>query len=132
MMRQSRYLALICAAILFLAGSVALAFLSEEPSTPYRMILALGSAVWWVQLTGVLLLIVGSYGLAWDGHPKLVVCVGVGLILAALVAAVSFGLDVMNVHSWMAVLFIPLFVLSLSGVILGLAGAVRCVRQEQR
>lgn len=133
MIRQARSAVMVCTSLVFLAGSIVLAFLSEHPRVGYPTNYHLGSTALWVQFAGLLLLTAGSYGLAWDASPRSAASYGVGFVLIAVITPLFFGgyTAVVNVHRWTAVLFFPLSFLLVAGALLGVVGGVKLVLPRQ-
>jgi hypothetical protein len=98
------------------ALSVVMAFLVDHDwYVTYQTGLLFERTMWWVQLAGMVLAVIGSIGMSACLTQRATSRVGVAFIAAGLLLALLFGSDLLNVHDWMISLLLPVLLLLSAG-----------------
>ncbi len=133
MSKPKSWAATTSAGFALVAGSVLMAFLADHPGTGYEASLFLGRNVWWVQLAGIVLSVVGCIGLLVNLKPRAASLVGLALIATDLLLLVLFdGRSIPNVHSWNIVLLFPLLLVFFNGAMLAIVGSFKLALLARR
>jgi hypothetical protein len=119
-----------------MAISVVMAFLVwrggyyGHPS--YQLLLTFDRTVWWLQLFGAVLSIIGCIGMSVRLPGGMVLVTGFTGIVLALFVALSFGgTEIFNVHSWTLALVLPILIVFSTSAALSIVGSVRLIRQRR-
>ena len=99
----------------------------------YDQLLLIERTLWWVQFTGLAVFIVGCIGLTAKFTPRLALFVGMAFVASALILPYAFGgyLSVLNVHHWTTVLWFPILLLFVNGVLLAVVGSLKMLRMRR-
>ena len=97
----------------------------------YQVLLTFERTLWWFQLFGAVLLIIGCIGMSVILPGRIALLIGFSGIPVALVVTLLFGgTGILNVHSWTIALLLPLLLVFLNSVLLGAVGSVRLIRER--
>ena len=119
-----------------ISTSVVMAFLVQRggyygyPS--YQLLLTFERTVWWLQLFGAVLSVIGCIGMSVRLPGGMALAVGFSGIVIALLVALSFGgTEIFNVHSWTLALVLPILLVFSTSAVLSVVGSVRLIRQRR-
>jgi hypothetical protein len=119
-----------------MAISVVMAFLVERggyygyPS--YQLLLAFDRTVWWLQLFGAVLSIIGCVGMSVRLASRMALVIGfIGIVIALLVALSFGGTEIFNVHSWTLALVLPILLVFSTSAVLSVVGSVKLIRRRR-
>ena len=110
------------------ACSVLMAFLADHHwLIGYNAMLMFERTMFWIQIAGLVLFIVGCIWLAGNVNSQISLVVGIAFVIAASLLPLAFGsyLAVLNVHSWTVALFLPLTALFISGTLFVAGGLLK-------
>jgi hypothetical protein len=108
------------------ALSVVMAFLVDHHwYVTYQTLLLFERMMWWLQLIGIVLAVVGSIGMSAYLTQGVASRVGIAFIAAGLLLALLFGADLLNVHKWTVSLILPVLLLLSSGILLCIVAYLR-------
>jgi len=116
------------AGLVVTACSVLMAFLADHHwLIGYNAALLFDRTMFWVQVAGLVLFVVGCIWLAANLSSQSSFIVGLTFAVAASLLPLAFGgyLAVLNVHSWTVALCLPVTVLFVSGALLAAGGFLR-------
>jgi hypothetical protein len=100
------------------AASVVMAFLADHHwLVTYQIALLFESTMWWVQLAGVALAVIGCVAMSVCLTQRVASRAGVAFIAAGLLLALLFGTGLLNIHDWMISLLLPVLLLLVAGTI---------------
>ena len=71
------------------------------------------------------------FGMSEKLPERIALVIGFSGILTALLVTLSFGEEILNVHSWTIALLMPLFLAFLNFGVLSVVGLVRLIRAAQ-
>jgi hypothetical protein len=107
----------------FVAASVVMAFLTDHHwLVTFQIALLFESTMWWVQLAGVALAVIGCIAMSACLTPRAASRVGIALISAGLLLPLlSGGISaVLNIHDWTIALLLPVLLALFAGTMLGI------------
>lgn len=108
------------------AASVVMAFLADHHwLVTYRNALLFESTMWWVQLAGVALSVIGCIAMSVCLTQRMASRVGVAFVAAGLLLALLFGSGLLNIHDWMISLLLPVLLLLFTGAMIGIVAYLR-------
>jgi hypothetical protein len=135
MNRPNRWVAAGIAGFAAMALSIAMVFLDDRGGyygyPTYQWLLTFERTEWWLQLFGAVLSIVGCIGMSVKLSERIALLIGFSGILATLLMTLSFGEEILNVHSWTIALLLPILLAFLNFGILSVVGLVRLIRAGQ-
>jgi hypothetical protein len=108
------------------AASVVMAFLVDHHwYVTYQIALLFDRMMWWVQLVGVVLAVIGCIGMSAYLTQRVAFRAGIALIAAGLLLTLLFGSSLSNIHDWMISLLLPVLLLLFDGTMLAIVGYLR-------
>jgi len=108
------------------AISVVMAFLVDHHwYVTYQIALLFERTMWWFQLAGVMLAVIGCIAMSAGLTQRVASRVGIAFIAAGLLLAVMFGSGLLNIHDWMISLLLPVLLLLFAGAMLGIVAYLR-------
>lgn len=110
------------------ACSVLMAFLADHHwLIGYNTMLVFERTMFWVQIVGLSLFIVGCIWVARNVNSRISLVLGLAFVIAASLLPLLFGgyLVVLNVHRWTVALRLPLAALFVSGTLLAAGGLLK-------
>jgi hypothetical protein len=132
MNRPNRWLAAGISGFAVMALSIVMAFVDGRGGyygyPKYQWLLAFERVLWWFQLSGAVLSIVGCIGMSIYLTERIGLLIGFGGILAALIVTLLFGGAILNVHSWTIALILPIFLTFVNSGVPSVVGLVRLNR----
>lgn len=108
------------------AASIVMAFLADHHwYVTYQIALLFERTMWWVQLVGVILAVIGCIGMSAYLMQRVAMRAGIALIAAGVLLTLLFGSGISNIHDWMISLLLPVLLLYLTGTMLAIVGYLR-------
>jgi hypothetical protein len=90
----------------------------------YQTALFFDGTMWWVQLAGALLAIIGCVGMSAFLPKRAALRTGFTFIAVGLILPLLFG-RILNIHDWEVSMLLPIVLLLFDGVMLGIVGYPR-------
>jgi hypothetical protein len=107
------------------AASVVMAFLVDHHwYVTYQTALSFERTMWWVQLAGALLAIVGCVGMSAFLPKGAALRTGLTFMAIGLILPLLFG-AILNIHDWEISLLLPMVLVLFDGAMLGIVGYLR-------
>jgi hypothetical protein len=97
----------------------------------YYWLLSFDRTLWWLQLFGAVLSIVGCVGMSVKLPERVALVIGFSGVLTTLLVTLSFGGAILNVHSWTIALLLPIFFSFLNFGVLSVIGLVKLTRSRK-
>ena len=116
------------AGVVVTACSVLMAFLADHHwLIGYNAMLVFERTMFWVQVAGLVLFIVGCIWLAGNVNSQISLVIGIAFVVAASLLPLVFGgyLAILNVHSWTVALCLPVAALFVSGTLFAAGGLLK-------